>query len=127
VGNKNCLFSTPNFPFQVCPNGLVRFRGRRFQPNPRNFGTYRNQRSFALLAPYWCNADLNSFETGDSQVFFYTVTVENQEENTELFDIAREYGNTLLNKDDYDPLWVGVVSWHNLRPNNPGDFEPVST
>jgi hypothetical protein len=60
-------------------------------------------------------------------VFFYTVTVENQEENTELFDMAREYGNTLLNKHDYDPLWVGVVSWHNLRPNNPGNFEPVST
>ena len=37
-----------------------------------------------------------------------------------VFEKAKEYGNLLLGKTDYNPQWITVITWENLRPKQPG-------
>ena len=110
-----------HFIFQVCANGLVKFQSRSYEVNPRNFGTYGGQSSdSACLAPYWSFVNLDYFQSGESKVFFRKYEDSNNDFRG-VFNESRDYGNTILNKTDYNPFWVTVITWVDLRPKQPGD------
>ena len=111
---------------KACPNGLVKFRNPYYQFWPRNFGTYSNQRYDPCLAPYWSVVDLYSFSIGTSKMSYYTLDNPARDE-TRLFPMVSSYGKKILGKDKYDTSWAVVISWQDLRPDNPGNFERVST
>ncbi|CAB3998510.1 Hypothetical predicted protein, partial [Paramuricea clavata] len=104
----------------VCANGLVKFQSRNYEVNPRNFGTYGGSGGSACLAPYWSFVNLDYFESGESKVFFRKYEDSNNDFRS-VFSEAREYGKTILRKSDYNPLWVTVITWVDLRPKQPGD------
>lgn len=98
---------------------MVKFSGRSYELNPRNFGTYQQHDSdAACLAPYWSFVDLDYFESGESKVFFRRYE-ERDNDVRGVFAKAREYGNTILDKTDYNPQWITVITWENLRPKQP--------
>ena len=109
----------------MCANGLLRFRDGFYQTYPRNFGTYFFQLNDPCLAPYWSLVDLNSYSSGYSEMFVYTVDNERLDWYN-LFQQASEYGQRLLQKNEYDTLWVALFTWKNLRPLSPGSFCGVS-
>ena len=70
--------------------------------------------------------DLNSFFNGESTLFSYTLDNSRQDEN-DLFERASEYGKKLLQKDEFDTIWIALFTWKNVKPNDPGDFGGVSS
>jgi hypothetical protein len=104
----------------------VKFRNPIYQFGPRNFGTFYNQRNDPCLAPYWSVVDLDSFRIGRSRMSYYTID-NRAEDYTELFPMVSNYGKTLLGKNQYDTSWAVVISWQDLRPYLPGNFDGVST
>ena len=102
--------------FQICANGLVKFKDGDYARSPRNFGTYEGQETGqACLAPYWSFVDLDYFETEESKVFYRKYT--DQDNNfRDIFPNAKEYGNKILKLSNYSPSWVMVVTWLNLKP-----------
>jgi hypothetical protein len=99
----------------------VKFQSRSYEVNPRNFGTYGGQTSdSACLAPYWSFVNLDYFQSEQSKVFFRKYEDSNNDFRG-VFTEARDYGNTILRKSDYNPFWVTVITWVDLRPKQPGD------
>ncbi|CAB3981387.1 Hypothetical predicted protein, partial [Paramuricea clavata] len=105
----------------VCANGLVKFESRIYEVNPRNFGTYRGQSSdSACLAPYWSFVNLDYFQSGQSKVFYRKYEDSNNDFRG-VFTKARDFGRTILSESGYNPFWVTVITWVDLRPKQPGD------
>ena len=117
------LFIVDHFSFQVCPNGLLRFDGSSYQWLPRNFGTYLFQQRDSCLAPYWSLVDIFSFFYGSSRVYYTIVN----DRNDQLFSLASDYGKKIFRVSTYQTLWVVVIRWQDVRPNNPRSFSGVST
>jgi hypothetical protein len=126
IGNMYIIACCPipgtyfHFIFQVCANGLVKFQSRSYEVNPRNFGTYGGSGGSACLAPYWSFVNLDYFQSGQSKVFFRKYEDSNNDFRG-VFTEARGYGNTILSKSEYNPFWVTVITWVDLRPKQPGD------
>lgn len=107
------------FLFKVCANGLVKFDQSSYEVNPRNFGTYSEQKeNSACLAPYWSFVDLDYFESEESNVYIRKYTDRNVNYR-DVFTKAEDYGNRILGIDDYKPQWVVIITWHNLQPKQP--------
>ena len=56
---------------------------------------------------------------------YYTVDDQINDHNR-LFNVTSEYAEKLLGKTGYNPLWVVVITWQDVRPYNPGSFCGVS-
>ena len=113
--------------FQICANGLVKFRESSYELSPRNFGTYDGQETGeACLAPYWSFVDLDYFDSGHSKVFYRKYDDPNSDYR-DVFAKATDYGNKILNISNYSPSWVMVITWLNLRPKEgSATYEGVS-
>ncbi|XP_028416182.1 uncharacterized protein LOC114539806 [Dendronephthya gigantea] len=112
---------THKFVF-VCPNGLMRFknRGKRYQSNPRNFGTFGRQDNENCLAPYWSVVDLDFFLDKTSNVTYDVF--EDKDKFSGLFNEVSDYGEKILGKSKYRTLWAMVFTWRDLSPPQPGTF-----
>lgn len=56
---------------------------------------------------------------------YYTVD-DKAKDSAGLFLLASDYGKKILEKPEYDTLWVAVISWEDVRPYYPGNFRGVS-
>ena len=103
----------------------MRFKDSFYQANPRKFGSYTPQLTDPCLAPYWSSVDLDSFRNGTSRVTF--CKYRNRHNDIDgAFAKASEYGKKILKKNEYETFWVTVITWYDLRPDNPGAFGGVS-